>query len=182
MMETLRIKFPFDEQEFIETQKIKSDFLWKDVTLKIRIMLTAAVILMTVGWIIHTDGEPFNVYLFIGGLFLLYGILLWQSKWMSQRRHRRQVIQLAERYKTIGMDCVYEFTNESLRYWDVEKHFDLKWGIFQYYSIYKDYLVLFVGESLVDLLMFREADTAKEKDDYHKIRAFVKSKLIYKKI
>jgi hypothetical protein len=30
--------------------------------------------------------------------------------------------------------------------------------------------------------MFREADTAKEKDDYHKILAFVKSKLIYKKI
>ncbi len=66
---------------------------------------------------------------------------------------------------------------ESLRYWDVEKHFDLKWSIFQYYSIYKDYLVLFVGESLVDLLMFNEAESAKEKDEYHKIEAFVKTKL-----
>ncbi|MDD2327912.1 MAG: hypothetical protein PHZ13_06295 [bacterium] len=71
---------------------------------------------------------------------------------------------------------------ESLRYWDVEKHFDLKWSIFQYYSIYKDYLVLFVGESLVDLLMFNEAESAKEKDEYHKIEAFVKTKLTYNKI
>lgn len=60
-METLRIKFPFDEQEFIETQKIKSDFLWKDVTLKIRIMLTAAVILMTLGWIMCMN-LPMNRY------------------------------------------------------------------------------------------------------------------------
>ena len=81
----------------------------------------------------------------------------------------------------IGVDYVYEFTDESLRYWDVEKHFDLKWSIFQYYSIYKGYLVLFVGESLVDLLIFKEADTAKEKDDYHKIEAFVKTKLTCKK-
>lgn len=70
---------------------------------------------------------------------------------------------------------------ESLRYWDVEKHFDLKWSIFQSYSIYKGYLVLFMGESLVDLLIFKEADTAKEKDDYHKIETFVKTKLTSKK-
>jgi hypothetical protein len=180
-METLRIEFPFDKQEFIETQKIKSDFLWKDVTQKIRIIFTAAVILMTVGWIIHTDGEPFNVYLFIGGLFLLYGILLWQSKWMSQRRHTRHARLLAERDENIGMDCIYEFTDASLRYWDAEKHFDLKWSVFKNYSIYDEYLVLFVGETLVDLLMFRETESAKEEDEYHKILAFVKTKLAYKK-
>ena len=44
--------------------------------------------------------------------------------------------------------------DESPQYWDAEKHFDLKWSIFQSYSIYKGYLVLFVGESLVDLLIF----------------------------
>lgn len=180
-METLRIKFPFDKQEFIKTQRIKSDFLLKNMNLRIRIMLTAAVILMTAGWIINNDGNPINLFLFVGGLLLLYGILLLQSKWFSQRRHARHARLLAERYDNIGMDCVYEFTDESLRYWDAEKHFDLKWSLFKNYSIYDKYLLLFVEESLVDLLMFREAESAKEEDDYHKIVAFVKTKLAYKK-
>ncbi len=127
MMDALRIEIPFEKQEFIETQKIKSDLLWKDVTLKIWIMLMATVILMTLGWIMCMN-LPMNRY-------------------------------------AIGM----------------LKSTDLKWNIFQSYRIYKGFLVLFVGESLVDLLMFREADTAKEKDDYHKIETFVKTKLTSKK-
>ena|SRR5690554_3284421 len=181
MMKTLRIEIPYNRQEFIKTQRIKSDFLLKNINLKIRIMLTAAVILMTAGWIIHTDGIPINVFLFVGVLLLLYGILLLQSKWFSQRRHTRHARLLAERYDNIGMDCVYEFTDESLRYWDAEKHFDLKWSLFKNYSIYDKYLLLFVEESLVDLLMFSETESAKEEADYHKIVAFVKTKLTYKK-
>ena len=35
---------------------------------------------------------------------------------------------------------------------------------------------------MVDLLMFNEAESEKEKDEYHKIEAFVKTKLTYNKI
>ena len=102
-METLGIEIPFDKQEFMDSQKIKWIFLWKDITRKIRVWLIAAVILMIAGLLASNDGEPFNVYLFIGSLFLLYTLLLWQSKWISKRTHIRQTKLLAERYENIGV-------------------------------------------------------------------------------
>ncbi|MFA6701090.1 MAG: hypothetical protein WCR12_03000 [Dysgonamonadaceae bacterium] len=176
-METLRIEIPFKKQEFLESQKIKWNYLWKNYILKIMVWLIAAILLLIVGLLVRKDGEPYNVFMFISALFLLNAILLWQSNFFSHRNQVKQTKKFAEKYESIGMINVYEFTDDSIKYWDYEKHFKLNWDIFQYYTIYKGYLILFAGEMLVDILTFKLVETGDEAIQYNKILDFVKNKL-----
>jgi hypothetical protein len=181
-METLRIEIPFDKEEFLESQKIKWAFLWRNEMTKMVAWLIAAIILIIAGLLLLKDGEPFNVFLFIGALFLLNAILTWQSRFFSHRNQVKQTKMLAEKYESMGLLCVYEFTDESLDYSDNEKHFNLNWDLFRYYTLYKGYLILFIGEFLIDIVMFKQESTEEKALQYDKIHEFVKIKLKHRNL
>jgi hypothetical protein len=87
---------------------------------------------------------------------------------------------MAERFESAKMDCVYEFSEDSIKYWDNEKSMDFKWSVFSNYYIYKNYIILLINNSSFESYIFEENDS--ESNEYFKILEFVKSKLEFKEM
>lgn len=73
------------------------------------------------------------------------------------------------------MDCIYEFSEDCIKYSDKEKKLELKWSVLTNYSIYKEYLVLFVNNSIVDSFVFEKVP--EHISDYEKILDLTKGSL-----
>jgi len=72
----------------------------------------------------------------------------------SKVKYSRKLKITAEKYDEAKMDCTYELSEDSVKYWDKEKHFDLKWSVFTHYSIYKNYLIISFNNSMFNLFIF----------------------------
>ena len=87
---------------------------------------------------------------------------------------------LADKFEKEKMDCIYELNDESIKYWDKEKHLDFKWCVFSSYSIYKDFLIITLNNSLIHSYIFEKKES--DIDNYTKILELVKTKLEFKEI
>ena len=179
-MLTLRIEEPFDKNEFIEVNNIK----WKIYSMKtkktILSFLLFASLILGVGIFANYDNEPNNPAVLFGTVLELFAILMVYIFFLSKRKYRNKMNELAEKFETVKMDCAYEFSDDSIKYWDKEKHYDLKWEVFSSYSIYKDYLLINLNDSFLSSYIFKEDKTKLE--EYSRICKFVESNLKLKEI
>ena len=95
-------------------------------------------------------------------------------------KYYRNIERIADDFEQKKMECTYEFSDESVKYWDNEKSFVFKWNLFTYYSIYENFLILRINDSVIDTFIFERKDD--DYTDYDKILEFAKAKLEYKKI
>jgi hypothetical protein len=97
-----------------------------------------------------------------------------------KKRYIRKIKEIAEKFDSVKMDCTYEFSEESVKYRDKEKNVEFSWSVFTNYSIYKNYLILKLNNSLIESYIFEKKET--DINDYNKLLEIVKSKLEYEEI
>jgi len=174
-MNTFRIEFPYNKQEFIKTNNIKWEIHSRNNKKNIRGFVIFGTIILGIGIIAYYDNEPNNTLLFIGFFFELLSIIMIYSAMISKRKYKNTINEIAENYDKIKMDCVYEFTELCIKYWDKEKHLEFNWEVFTSYSIYKNYLILHLNNSIINTYIFEKKES--KIDEYNKIYEFVQSKL-----
>ena len=179
-MDIFRVDYPFDKNDFIREHLIK----WEIHSRKNRKQLIrysiASVIIISLWIITKTEEEPVNLYFFLGVGCSASTLLFSYFRIFSKQRYSRKIKELAEKYDSVKMDCTYEFSDESIKYWDKEKNLEFNWSVFTNYSIYKNYLILFVNNSLIESYIFEKRET--DIDEYNRILEIVKLKLEYKEI
>ena len=180
-MDTFRIEAsPFDKNDFIRLQLIK----WKIHNIKSRKQIKNSSIasgIFLVLWLItRTNKESSNLYLFMC-ISLFIGTLLLVFLWIfSTQIYTHMIKKVAEKYESMKMICTLEFSDESVKYWDNEKKIEYNWSVFTNYSIYKNYLLLILNDSVINSYMYEK--TEKDIDEYNRILEIAKSKLEYKEI
>jgi len=175
-MDTFRIDYYFDKNDFIRQQLIR----WKILNRKNanQLIKGSIVSIATLSlWLMaKTKEEPTNLFLFIGIFSLTITLVIISLMIFSKRENTRRIKEIAEKYDSVKMDCTYEFSDESMRYWDKEKKMEYNWSAFTNYSLYKNYLFLMSYKSII--CFFEKEETGM--DEYNKILEVVKSKLEYK--
>lgn len=179
-METLRINSSFEKKAFIKAHSIKWEIHWLKNRKHIIGNSIASLILITLGIIASLDEDTTNPFIVIGFVFAFIALFLFYVRIFSKRKYKRTIDEIAEKYDTIKLECTYEFSEESIKYWDNEKKIEFNWSVFKYYSIYKGYLVIALNNSLIESYLFEKNET--EGDEYEKLLEFVESKLEYREI
>ena len=179
-MDTFRIDSPFDKNDFIRACSIR----WEIHSRKNRKQLInysiASIIILFIGIIARTEEEPTNPFLFLGIIFSILTLFLLYVRIFSRKKYIRKINDIAEKFDSVKMDCTYEFSEESVKYWDKEKKVEFNWSVFTNYSTYKNYLILILNSSLIESYIFEKKET--DIDEYDKILEIAKSKLEYKEI
>jgi hypothetical protein len=179
-METLRIELPFEKQGFINAQYIRWEIHWLKNKKQLIEYSIGSLVILAFGLLARSDKEIMNPFIVIGLALLLLTFFFVYIRQYSKRTFKRKITDIAERFDTIKMDCTYEFSDESIKYWDKEKNLEFNWSVFTYYSIYKGYLILILNNSLVESYLFEKKELKIE--EYEKVFEFVKTKLDYKEI
>lgn len=179
-MEKFRLDIPFDKQDFIRVQLIKWKFQWMKNRRRLIIYSVVSLIVLTIGILSKTEEEPPNLFFFLGIGSTVSTLYLIYLRIFSKQRYTRKIKEIAERFDSLKMDCTYEFSDESIKYWDKEKNLEFKWSVFTNYSIYKEYLILTINNSLIEAYIFEKKES--DIDEYNKIFEITKSKLEYKKL
>ena len=179
-METFKVTSPFDKADFIRVNKIK----WKILSVKARKQLIGiiitTIILLFLAIIEKNNGGSDDTFETFGFIFLLLTFWLFIFRHFQKLNYFRKIERTADIYEKNGMDCTYEFSEESVKYWDKEKTLEFKWNVFINYSIYKNFLILRINDSVIGAYIFER----KENDfkDFDKVLELVKTKLEYKKM
>ena len=179
-MEPIRIESPFDKNDFIKASKVRWIIHWKKNKKQLIQYWIISIIIYSLGLILLTENEPSNPFVFIGIGFLVATVWLTYIRIYSWISTNKKTKLIAEKFNEIKMDCVYELSEDSIKYWDKEKHLDFKWSVFTHYSIYKDYIVMILNNSLINYYLFDKNET--DIDKYNQILELVKTKLNYKEI
>jgi hypothetical protein len=179
-MNIVRLDSPFDRIDFIKSNKTFWIITWKKFKKRLINYSILSIIVLILGLILSSENEPINPFIILGIGFLilsLYMGLIILNSWIS---FNKKVKLVADKFDKLKSNFIFELSNDSVKYWDFEKHFDFKWSVFTHYSIYKGYIVLFVNNSMVGGYLFNKKGS--EIDKYDKILELVKTKLEYKDI
>ena len=179
-MEILRIEIPFDKQSFIRIQLVRWEIHWLKNRRHIINYSRTSLILILLSILTRTKEEPWNPFVLLTIAFISLTLLLLYFRVFSKHKFTKNIKEMAERFESVKMDCVYEFSEDSIKYWDKEKSMDFKWSVFSNYSIYKNYIILLLNNSPFESYIFEEKDS--ECNEYFKILEFVKSKLEFKEM
>lgn len=179
-MNTIRLDSPFDRIDFIKSNKIFWIITWKKHKKQLISYSIFSIVILTLGLILKTDDEPNNPFIFIGIGFLILSIYMALMMYYSWNTYNKKVKTIADKFDELKANFIIELSDEFVKYWDYEKHFDFKWSVFTHYTIYKDYIVLFANNSMMGGYLFNNKDS--EIDKYDKILELVKTKLEYKEI
>ena len=179
-IETFRIDSPFDKNDFVRMNLIKWEILSKKNRKQLIRYSIASIIIIFLWIITKTEEDPVNLFFFLGIGCLFSTLLLAYFRIFSKQKYTRKIKELAEKYDSVKMDCTYEFSDKSIKYWDKEKSLEFNWSVFANYSIYKNYLLIFIENALTESYIFEKKET--DIDEYNKILEIVKSKLEYKEI
>jgi len=174
-MDTYRIEIPYNKQEFITASYVKWEIHSRKRRKNIRESLIFATVILGLGILAHYDTKPNNTVLMFGCVMEFIAISLLYSTFMNKRKYKNSINEIAEKYDKIKMDCIYEFSEQSIKYWDKEKHLEFNWELFTSYSFYKNYLILHLNNSIVDIYIIEKKES--EIEDYNRIYEIVQSKL-----
>lgn len=179
-METFQIHSPFDKQEFTRAMQIKWEIHWLKNRRQLKNYAIVSAVILAIGLRARTEEEHTNPFVFLGICFTVLTLWFVYFRIMAKRKYTRKVEEIARKFDAVKMDCTYEFTDESIKYWDNEKTLDFKWTVFTYYSEYKNYLILILNNSLIESYIFEKKES--DLEEYNKVLEMAKSKLEYKEI
>ena len=179
-METIKIETPYNKENFIRLSNILLEIHWKKFRKQLNGIAIASITFLVLGFLVRTQSEPFNPFLLFGIVFSIISIFWFLTLLLSKSSLSRKIKITAQRYDEIKMDCTYEFSDDSVKYWDKEKHFDFKWTVFTDYSVYKNYLIIKLNTALTNPFIFEKTDS--DFTDYNRILELVKTKIEYKEI
>ena len=170
----------FNKDNFINACFIRWEIHWRKSCKQSVICVVLSLICLLLGVFKRTEENTINLSILLGIGFLIVNLFLVCFELFVKRRYIREVKEIANKYDSVKMDCNYEFSEESVKYWDKEKDMEFNWSVFTNYSIYKDYLILFLNNSIFESYLFKKEEIGI--DEYNKLLEVVKSKLEYKEI
>lgn len=179
-MTNFTVESIYNKEDFIRANKMKWKIHWLKNFKQIRNLGITTSVFVIFSALTITKDEPLNIYVFLAIGFGLLLIFLASIRRFAKKKYYKSIYEISEKYESEKMDCIYEFSEDSIKYSDKEKKLEFKWSVLTSYSIYKDYLVLFVNNSIVDSFIFE-----KDSDhiaDYEKILELTKEKLEYKSV
>jgi len=179
-MDLIRSESQYNKDNFIRLNLVLFKIKWLKFQKQLRGMTIASITFLFLGFLVRTQSEPFNPFILIGIVFSVLTAFFYFILISAKKSYSRQIKIIAEKLNEQKMDCTYELSDDSLKYWDKEKHFDFKWTVFAHYSIYKNYLLIGLGHPAFNPFIFEEKDS--ENNDYNRILDLVKTKLEYKEI
>jgi len=178
-MENLRIEFSYDKETFKREQKLIWQLLWKKNKRTLKGTSTFAVIFLISGILFYLNDMSDYFFLILAAFYAFLVLLLFIWRKSSQIKQNKLIGAIADRYEKEKMNCIYELSEDSLKYWDNEKHFQYAWSMFGGYTTYKNYLLLLHRDNLkTPLLVFENNDLYTDK--FEQFKTFIESKLEYK--
>jgi hypothetical protein len=179
-MTNFTIESIYNKEDFIDISKIKWKIHWLKNHKHISNLAITTAVFMILSILTITKEEPVNIYVILTIGFGLLMIFLTSIRRYARKNYFKTMLEISEKFESEQMDCIYEFSEDSIKYSDKEKKLEFKWSVLTNYSIYKDYLVLFVNNSIVDSFIFKKAPD--HIADYEKIHELTKRKLEYKSV
>ena len=180
-MDTFRIGgSTFDKNDFIRAHLIKWEIDGKKNRKELIEGSIFSIICLLLWIITRTEEKPTNPFFFIGAFLSILALSMIFLRISAKRTYIRKIKEIAEKFDSMKMICTYEFSDESVKYWDNEKKIELNWSVFTNYSIYKNYLILIVDNSPISSYFFEKKET--DIDEYNRILEIAKLKLEYKEI
>lgn len=152
---------------------------WNIANLKtiksIKISFFVLLTFIALHFVTSTASEPYNPYtlfVIIIGVILLIAVSVFTY---NRFKYKKIVTKIVDDFGKSITGCCYEFSNQSIRYYDDIRQTELKWEAISYYSNYKEFLLIWIND---DCMVF---DT-KDEPIYEEIQSLVESKLPYKKV
>ncbi len=179
-MDIIKLDSPFDRIDFIKSNKILWKAKWKNYKKRLIYILISSIVILVIGLIGKSEKEPSNPFIFIGiGSLLIYLIVAF-AMFCSWNNYNQKLKKIADKLEESKTNIIFELSQDSFKYWDYEKHYDLKWSVFSHFTIYQDNIILFVNNSIIGGYIFSKNDL--EIDRFENILEVVKTKLEYKEI
>jgi hypothetical protein len=94
-----------------------------------------SIVTLTSGLILKQESEAINPFMILGIGFLIISLfmgLLMLNYWKS---YNRKVKLVAVKFENLKSNFIFELTDDSVKYWDYEKHIDFKWSVFTLYDL-----------------------------------------------
>lgn len=179
-MTKFTVESTYNKKDFLRVNKIKWKIYWLKNLKQIRNFSITAVVFVILSTLSVTKEEPVNIYVILALAFGLLVIFLTSIRRFAKKKYYKNIYEISEKFESKKMDCIYEFSEDCIKYSDKEKKLELKWSVLTNYSIYKEYLVLFVNNSIVDSFVFEKVP--EHISDYEKILDLTKRKLEYKSV
>jgi hypothetical protein len=179
-MENYKIDSPFQKTEFIRISMVRwtiQNRKYKGSLMRLSIITFVFFVFVFLTFLGDNPSYgllTFGMSSFFLTLFLIYGRVI------TKVRYHKTILQTADKFEELNMDCSYDFSDDSVKYWDKEKHFDFKWSVFSSYSIYKNYLILSINDSIISFYIFEKKED--DQNEYNRILEFAKLKLNYKEL
>ena len=179
-MDNITLEEKFNRLNYIKCNKVRWEAHWlKNKKILINYSI-ASCILIILALLTKSQEMPTNIYTILALITTIVSIFLINLRIISKRLFNKNLVSSANKFEAINLSYTYVINDESVKYWDNEKMIDFKWSVFTHYSIYKEYLLLFVNTTIIDGFIY-----AKEEHDlesYNRITEIVKSKLKFKKL
>lgn len=161
-MRSINIHFHFDKEKFISAQliRIKID---QDKFIKTQIAFLVFGLTFIMLGFSNQKTDNFHPFTIIGLISIFtcgYSIYHWLRQ---KQKFKKELNKMAEDFEGKKMDCDYEFTENEIKYSDSEKKIEYLWHLINGYKIYKDHLLLFVNDSVINTYIFGLYDIEEEK-------------------
>lgn len=179
-MESLLIKSELDKNSLMKVLQIRREILMLKSLKFTRNVFIVAVSILGIGFLTGIMGGEYAVFVIcLGILASIFAAILIMGRIHMKRRYREKIKEEVIEFKKTGSSCIYEFSDKTVKYQDDERNVVLNWSAFKAYSIYKDYVVLLLDDTLTSFYLFGRPDATNT--DFERILEFAEMKLPFKK-
>lgn len=169
-MQTFKVEFAFNKHDFLHQNKIIWKHKWARAEAAMVLTTTLIIFLFSVQiYEQHHNPGQYRSIPEISFLTVLTAIVFF--RWiMARHKFKLNTNHLAEKYFEMQLQCIYEFSDESIIYRDNEKLMNLKWSAFTGYMIYYDYLILKINDDWIFMLGNKEIETENLRTIYELVK------------
>ncbi|MDB5228029.1 MAG: hypothetical protein JWN78_2222 [Bacteroidota bacterium] len=179
--EPLKIEFKnFNKDEFVKIQLIKFKLVQKTSIKYATKVSVVAFSLLAIALLVYSSDHKFNPLFLLGTVAVLFSVILISGIIKTRKKYHNEILQLANKYQEINMDCCYEISNDSIKYTDKEKVMDFKWSVFKFFALHQEYLIIALNHNLASAYFFSKKDL--DDTTFNRLIEIVKTKLQEDKI
>ncbi|WP_298648839.1 hypothetical protein [uncultured Proteiniphilum sp.] len=143
MMSTVIFDSPFNKNTFVRSNKVFWDYSWWKRKKQLIHWSGLSITFLGLGiWTGIRSNEPGNPYIFVGVAFCCLTILGGLEMVFSRRKQKKRIQETADEYEKANSEHIIKISEDGVELLDFQSHIVLKWSVFKYYTIYKEYIIL----------------------------------------
>lgn len=150
MDQSISIRIPFEREGFLSVNMHKWKLQYGKRYNSVKVFLLFPVILLTIGFIAYMDEGIGNPVLFMGTILLTLGSLALMYNYRIKRRFYKSIKELADKYASNEMDCIYTISKDGVEYKDREKEFSYNWSVFSDFQVIDDTIFLRMNKNYIN--------------------------------